>query len=152
MKIKDVLVAMDFSPNSRRALDFAIELVEQDGVILVLHVVDSDFIARLDEEGLSDREDATSRLRKRAEERLQEVVQSITTTGLQVDPMVVIGKPFAEILRVAADLDFEMIVLGAQGRRQGDIEEMLFGSTAEKVLRAARIPVISVPPTWWPES
>src|SRR5215471_16066408 len=104
MKIKDVLVAMDFSPNSRRALDFAIELVEQDGVILVLHVVDADFIARLDEEGLSNREDATSRLRKRAEERLQEVVQSITTTGLQVDPMVVIGKPFAEILRVAADL------------------------------------------------
>jgi nucleotide-binding universal stress UspA family protein len=57
--------------------------------------------------------------------------------------MIVIGKPFAEILRVASDLDFAMIVLGTHGR--GDIEELLFGSTAEKVLRAARIPVVCVP-------
>jgi nucleotide-binding universal stress UspA family protein len=59
--------------------------------------------------------------------------------------MVVVGKPFAEILRVAADLDFEIIVLGIHGRRRGDIEELLFGSTADKVLRGARIPVMCVP-------
>ena len=56
------------------------------------------------------------------------------------------SRPFAEILRIAADLHFSLIVMGIRGRRQGGIEEILFGSTAEKVLRAARIPVVCVPP------
>ncbi len=60
--------------------------------------------------------------------------------------MVVVGKPFSEILRIAADLDFSLIVMGIRGQHQGGIEEILFGSTAEKVLRAARIPVVCVPP------
>jgi nucleotide-binding universal stress UspA family protein len=49
---------------------------------------------------------------------------------------------------VASDLDFSMIVRGVRGRREADIEEMLFGSTAEKVLRGARVPVVCVPPGW----
>jgi len=63
-----------------------------------------------------------------------------------VESMVVVGKPFAEILRIAFDLHFSLIVMGIRGRHQGGIEEILFGSTAEKVLRAARIPVVCVPP------
>jgi nucleotide-binding universal stress UspA family protein len=81
---------------------------------------------------------------------LQEIAQNRTGPGPRIETMVVVGKPFAEILRVAADLDFTMIVLGTRGRRQGDIEELLFGSTAEKVLRAARLPVVCVPATWSP--
>ena len=62
-----------------------------------------------------------------------------------MDSMIVVGKPFAEILRVALDLDFQMMVLGIHGSRKGSFEQLLFGSTAEKVLRAARIPVLCVP-------
>lgn len=148
MQIKDVLVPIDFSPNSLRALEFAISLVELQGEICLLHVIDADFVTRLDEEGFSETEAARDRLRQKAEQRLQEILQSIPEPRPQLDSMVVIGKPFAEILRVAADLDFEMIVLGTQGRHQADIEEMLFGSTAEKVLRAARLPVVCVPAVW----
>ncbi|MFN0119984.1 MAG: universal stress protein [Blastocatellia bacterium] len=41
-----------------------------------------------------------------------------------------------------------MIVLGTRGHRGGNLEELLFGSTAEKVLRATPIPVVCVPPNW----
>lgn len=150
MKIKDLLVPIDFSPNSLRALDFAISLVESEGEVCLFHVIDADFVARLGEEGFSEAEAATARLRQKAEEQLQEIMQGISEPRPQLDSMVVIGKPFAEILRVAADLDFEMIVLGMHGRRHGDLEELLFGSTAEKVLRAARLPVVCVPVTWSP--
>ena len=51
----------------------------------------------------------------------------------------------SEILRIAADLAFSLIVMGIRGQHQGEIEEILFGSTAEKVLRAARIPVVCIP-------
>jgi nucleotide-binding universal stress UspA family protein len=148
MKIKDILVPVDFSPNSLDSLSFALSLVEPDGEVCLLHVIDADFIARLVEEGFSEAEAATAKLRQEAETRLQEWIQGIAEPRPRVEPMVVIGKPFAEILRVAGDLYYGMIVMGKRGRRLGDIEEILFGSTAEKVLRATRIPVVFVPVGW----
>ena len=150
MKIESILVPVDFSAASLRALDFAVSLAGAAGEVYLLHVIDADFLARLSEEGFGEAEPAAARMRQRAEERLREVGEAVPEPKPHLESMVVIGKPFAEILRVAADLDFEMIALGAGGRRAGDIEELLFGSTAEKVLRAARIPVVCVPATWAP--
>ena len=145
MKIDDILVPVDFSRCSLRALDFAVSLVEKSGEVSLLHVIDADFVSRVSDEGFTDRESATNQLRQNAEERLQDLVKKGADSGLRMTSMVVIGKPFAEILRVAADLDFKIIVIGIRGRRERNIEELLFGSTAEKVLRATRIPVICVP-------
>lgn len=148
MKIKDILVPLDFSANSLVALNFALSLVEPDGEIYLLHVIDADFVARLADEGLGEAGAATAKLRQAAEERLREIVQRLPEPKPRLESMVVVGKPFAEILRVAIDLDFAMIVLGTRGRHGGDIEELLFGSTAEKILRASRIPVVCVPVHW----
>jgi universal stress protein A len=146
MKIDGLLIPVDFSPGSLAALDFALSIAEPQGELYLLHVVDADFVERLSEEGFGSLEEATTKLRQQAEARLQEIVQARSTpTGPRLDSMVVVGKPFAEILRIAADLDFEMIVLGIHGRHQGDIEELLFGSTAEKLLRATHVPIICVP-------
>lgn len=145
MNIDDILVPVDFSRCSLRALDFAVSLVEKSGEVSLLHVIDADFVSRVSDEGFTDRESATNQLRQRGEERLQDLVKKGADSGLRMTSMVVIGKPFAEILRVAADLDFKIIVIGIRGQRERNIEELLFGSTAEKVLRATRIPVICVP-------
>ena len=145
MKIDDILVPVDFSRCSLRALDFAVSLVEKSGEVSLLHVIDADFVSRVSDEGFTDRESATNQLRQNAEERLQDLVKRSADSGLRMTSMVVIGKPFAEILRVAADLDFKIIVIGIRGQRERNIEELLFGSTAEKVLRATRIPAICVP-------
>ncbi len=148
MKITDILVPTDFSPNSQRAFDYAMSLIEPDGEIYLLHVIDTDFVSRLSEEGFGEAEAATERLRRKAEAQLQERVSEVVASGVHLETMIVIGKPFAEILRVADDLDFSLIVLGTRGHRGGNIEEFLFGSTAEKVLRATPIPVVCVPPNW----
>jgi nucleotide-binding universal stress UspA family protein len=150
MKIKDVLVPLDFSANSLVALNFALSLVEPDGEVYLLHVIDQDFVRHLDEAGLGEAETVTAKLRARAEEQLHEIQQRLPEPQPHVEAMVVVGKPFAEILRIAADLDFSTLVVGMRGRRAGEIEEVLFGSTAEKILRAARIPVICVPADWTP--
>jgi nucleotide-binding universal stress UspA family protein len=155
MKFEDVLVPVDFSPNSARAIEFALSLVEPDGEVYLLHVIDSDFVGRLSHEGFSEPEPATSRMRQRAEAQLQELINSLAqdrpkgespkVESPKLESMIVVGKPFAEILRVAADLDFQIIVIGTHGIRGEKIEELLFGSTAEKVLRGTRVPVICVP-------
>jgi nucleotide-binding universal stress UspA family protein len=145
MNIDDILVPVDFSQCSLGALDFAMSLVEKVGDITLLHVIDADFVSRVSDEGFTDCESATNQLRGKAEERLQDFVTKGSDSGLRMSSMVVIGKPFAEILRIAVDLHFKMIVMGIRGQRERNIEELLFGSTAEKVLRATRIPVICVP-------
>jgi nucleotide-binding universal stress UspA family protein len=58
--------------------------------------------------------------------------------------MTVVGSPFVEILKIARDLDLPMIVMGVKGRSTPP-EEILFGSTAERVLRGSRVPVLCVP-------
>lgn len=148
MKIEDVLVPTDFSPNSLRALDYAKSLLAPGGEIYLLHVVDTDFVARVAQEGFSEADAALNQLRQKAEAQLRELVAEFKTDELQIETMVVMGKPFAEILRVADDLDFSLIVLGRRGERSSALEELLFGSTAEKVLRTTPIPVVCVPPQW----
>jgi nucleotide-binding universal stress UspA family protein len=88
-----------------------------------------------------------TRIREEAA-KLEEFYDRITScrVTVEIESMVVVGRPFAEILRIAADHHFSLIVMGIRGRHQGGTEEILLGSTAEKVLRAARIPVVCVPP------
>ncbi|HKX32531.1 MAG TPA: universal stress protein [Blastocatellia bacterium] len=145
MPSKDLLVPVDFSLGSLRAVEFAFSLLESEGELCLLHVIDADFIALLSEDGFANADEALEKLRERAEERLAEIAQRISTDKIQVETMVVVGRPFAEILRVTNDLDFEMMVLSIRGQQQGTIEDLFFGSTAEKIIRASRIPVVCVP-------
>ncbi|HKV42293.1 MAG TPA: universal stress protein [Blastocatellia bacterium] len=143
MSIQDILIPLDFSPNSLRAIDFALTLAAE-GEICLLHVIDSDFVRRLSDEGFGEAESAIGKLRQKAEQLLAEVVSGLPQDR-RIESMVVVGKPFSEILRVAVDLDFQAIVMGIGGRRGDSIEELLFGSTADKVIRGTRVPVICVP-------
>jgi nucleotide-binding universal stress UspA family protein len=146
MKIEDIIVPIDFSTGSLRALDYALAMVDSGGEVYLLHVIDSDFLARVSEEGFCDAETARAQMQQKTEEQLQKIAQERSEPDIRLESMVVVGKPFSEILRIAADLHFSLIVMGTRGRHQGGIEEILFGSTAEKVLRAARIPVMCVCP------
>jgi len=146
MKIEDIFVPIDFSPGSLRALDYALAMVDSGGEVYLLHVIDADFLARVSDEDFCDAETARAQMQRKAEEQLHQIAQKFSLLNVRIESMVVVGKPFAEILRIAADLHFSLIVTGIRGRHQGGIEEILFGSTAEKVLRAARIPVLCVPP------
>jgi nucleotide-binding universal stress UspA family protein len=51
MKIEDILVPIDFSPGSLQALDYALAMVDPDGEVYLLHVIDAEFLARVSDEG-----------------------------------------------------------------------------------------------------
>jgi nucleotide-binding universal stress UspA family protein len=63
-----------------------------------------------------------------------------------VEPMIIEGKPFPKIVQLACDLDVDMIVMTVH-RGPTHVEQFLFGSTAERVLRLAPCPVLIVPET-----
>ncbi|MEW6209456.1 MAG: universal stress protein [Acidobacteriota bacterium] len=143
MDIGDILVPVDFSDCSLRALDFALSLVSEDGEIYLLHVIDNAFLDRVAEHSLGEREEVTTKLRSEAEARLDSVIAD-KQAGEKINKMIVIGIPFVEILRIAKDLDFSLIAMGIRGSAS-PLEQLLFGGTADKVLRGTQIPVICVP-------
>ena len=83
-------------------------------------------------------------MRAQAESNFNTALEGLEVGNVGVERMIVVGSPFVEILKIARDLDLPMIVMGVRGRSTG-AEELLFGSTAEKVLRGARVPVLCVP-------
>ena len=145
MEISDILVPVDFSPCSVRAIDYALSLIAPGGDLYLMNVIDSKLLARFEEHGLGGRDEASDRMRARADEKLDALIADRqSSTQAKLNKMIVVGVPFVEILRISKDLDFGLIVMGTRGS-SSLLEELLFGSTADKVLRGTHIPVLCVP-------
>lgn len=144
MEISDILVPIDFSPASLKSLEYALSLVAQDGEIYLLHVIDSDFVDKIQQNELGSRDAVIERLRQRADKTLDEIITENQSDANKLTKMIVVGIPFVEILRIANDLDFSLIVMGIRGK-QNPLKEIFFGSTVDKALRATRIPIVCVP-------
>jgi universal stress protein A len=140
----EILVPVDFSPCSVNALRVALGMAVPDGDLTLLHVIDEHFIEDAVAASLGKSEDIRERLRQQAESNFDSMLSGLETGQVDVEKMIVVGAPFVEILKIARDLDLPMIVMGVRGRSTPP-EEMLFGSTAEKVLRGSRVPVLCVP-------
>lgn len=144
LKASDILVPVDFSPCSLNAVRAAAGIAAPDGDLTLLHVIDQDFINDGVAASLGTSEDITERLRARAEIDFTNMLDGFDTGEVSIERMIVVGIPFVEILKITRDLDLPMIVMGVRGRSSPP-EEVLFGSTAEKVLRGTRVPVLCVP-------
>lgn len=136
-----VLVAVDFSPGSQRALELALSWCPQ-GEVTALHVLDTDFATRVEQQGLGTSAAVLARLRARADEAFAWLLEEKGAGAFA--PMVVEGIPFVEIVKVASDLDVDLIAMGRH-RQAPRVDQLLFGSTAEKVMRTSTRPVLCVP-------
>ena len=144
LKATDVLVPVDFSPASVNAVRVALGIAAPDGDLTLLHVIDEEFVRDAVAASLGTSEEITERLRGVAEANFSNALEGIDTGEVGVEKMIVFGNPFVEILKITRDLDMPLVVMGVRGRTAG-AEELLFGSTAEKVLRGIGVPVLFVP-------
>lgn len=140
----EILVPMDFSACSVNALRVAVGMAAPEGDLTLLHVIDEEFVDRAVAAGLGTTEDVRNRLKELAETNFDSMLEGIDAGKVNMERMIVVGIPFVEILKIARDLDLPMIVMGIRGQSM-PAEELLFGSTAEKVLRGTRVPVLCVP-------
>jgi Universal stress protein UspA and related nucleotide-binding proteins len=139
-----MLVPIDFSPCSVNALRVAIGIAAPDGDLTLLHVIDEEFVDAAVAAGMGTADDLRGRLREQAEGSFVNILEDIDHQGVNIEKMTVVGLPFLEILKIARDLDLPMIVMGVKGSST-PTAEVLFGSTAERVLRGSRVPVLCVP-------
>ena len=144
LKATDILVPVDFSPTSINAVRVALGIAAPGGDLTLLHVIDRDFVEDAVAAGMGTSEDITAKMRQQAESNFENALEGLEAGEVDIERMIVVGVPFVEILKIARDLDLPMIVMGVRGRSSPP-EELLFGSTAEKVLRGTRVPVLCVP-------
>jgi nucleotide-binding universal stress UspA family protein len=123
----------------------ALGIAAPGGDLTLLHVIDKDFVEDAVAAGMGSTDDITARMRAQAESNFTSALEALDKGDVDIERMIVVGSPFVEILKIARDLDLPMIVMGVRGRSSTGPEELLFGSTAEKVLRGARVPVLCVP-------
>lgn len=147
MKLESILVATDFSDCSGAAFQTAVQLAQTfQAKIILLHVISLKRVMVLSEYLDQEPETLADSLRERAQGQLAEFLKRWNSQGLEVESLVSVGMPFQEIAVKARDLAVDLVTLGGYGRAgRGPIEEVFFGSTAEKVVRLLPCPVLCVP-------
>jgi universal stress protein A len=140
----EILVPIDFSSCSVNALRVAMAMAAPEGDLTLLHVIDEEFIDAAVAAGMGTTEDLRQRLKEQSEANFTNMLEGLDSGKVNMERMIVVGLPFVEILKIGRDLDLPMIVMGIRGQSTS-AEELLFGSTAEKVLRGTRVPVLCVP-------
>jgi nucleotide-binding universal stress UspA family protein len=146
---KQILCPVDFSNCSMQALNYAMSLAQEaDAHLTVLHVMAYELAVMPDAYSaikMSDSEslaDFRGRREDDARQRLKDAVPEAVAAYCRVETMVSHGKPGREILRIAAEQQTDLIVVGVHGRGAADL--MFFGSTTNHVVREATCPVLTV--------
>lgn len=135
-----ILLATDGSDAAERATAEAIDLALATGAELaVLAVADSTVYSTVTIEGQVD-----DVLEREGESIAGAVVERATDRGVAAEAVVRQGRPWEEILDAAGDLDADLIVVGTTG--ESGLSRALLGSTTDRVLRGASVPVHVVPP------
>ena len=146
MRVKKILVPVDFSLSSKRALEWALDFAERfNAQIIVLHTWEIPAYLRPDLTVWSGDISATlsDYARADAEKNMQAFLKE-TRAGerANVSSMVEPGAAYPTILRVAGERGIDLIAMGTHGRM--GVAHLLLGSTAERVVRYATCPVLTV--------
>jgi nucleotide-binding universal stress UspA family protein len=140
---KTILCPVDFSDTSSRALQYASSLAkETDARLILLHVLENLIDAPdVDMSAYINVPEYRRHLEQDAMTRLKTAIPDNAPMS-RSEERVTSGKPFREILRVAAETNADLIVMGVHGR--GAVERWVFGSTTHHVLREARRAVLTL--------
>ena len=138
--IRKILAVTDFSPCADEALLHALEMARRfDAAVTLLHVYAIPVIELPPGVIVAGSAEMIDGLVRSGNEALEARRRS---ADRPLDTKLVEGIPFVEILRVATEGDYDLLVLGTHGRT--GLKHLVFGSVAERVVRKAPCPVLIV--------
>jgi nucleotide-binding universal stress UspA family protein len=145
MKLKRILVPTDFSEFSQQALDDAAELAKPfKARLIVLHSLEPIYFATpADLYGPSaNLSMLVEEQRRCAQEQLARLARALEKRRIPVETLLASGSPHTVILDTAKKRGADLIVMSTHGR--GGLSHLMMGSVAEKVVRGASCPVLTV--------
>ncbi len=147
MQIRSILFPTDFSECGNYALAYATSLARTfSASIICVHVIEP-IVPTVGYTGMTEPlpiADITEQLEDSAERELPKIAECEECAGLQVEELIVHGEAASEIVRVAKERKVDLIIISSHGRT--GLGRILFGSTAEAVVRHAPCPVLVVKP------
>jgi nucleotide-binding universal stress UspA family protein len=142
---KRILVPIDFSDHSKRALAYAVTVAGNFASELVLVYVVEPAVYPADLGfGQVTLPNLETELKARGGEELRKLGSAVIGDRVRWSSVVKVGKPYIEILQTASEMRAEMIVIATHGHTS--VEHILFGSTTEKVVKKAPCPVLIIRP------
>jgi len=145
MTIKRILVPVDFSPNSLQAVDHAVALANPlRAEIVLLFVVELKYYVMPDLAGPV-AADLLEQQRRSGRALVARLVRRYAKPGLKIRAVLEVGTAHVAILDTAKRLKADLIVMATHGR--SGLSRMLMGSVAERVVRLASCPVLTLRPT-----
>jgi nucleotide-binding universal stress UspA family protein len=146
-QLQNILLPTDFSGCANFALPYAASIARATGAtIICVHVVEP-LVPAVGYTGLAEPmpiADITDQLPDSAERQLPKLAECEECAGIKLEEVIVHGDAAAEIVRVAAEREVDLIVISSHGRT--GLGRIIFGSTAEAIVRHARCPVLVVKP------
>lgn len=143
MIIEKILVPVDFSDYSKKALNYATDLaLHFNAKIVLIYVVEPQIYPADFTMGQVAAPSINNELTKISQKELNSLVEKEIGERIPTEVLIKIGQPFQEINDTASELDVDLIVIATHGHT--GVEHLLFGSTAEKVVRKAPCPVLTL--------
>lgn len=140
-----VLVGVDGSDTSLRAMEFAIDMVKaKSGKLLLSYIIEwSPFTFNTAEENAVRRKRREEEINRANNDVLEPLLATIRPQGIEVEGMVRHGKPVQALASIADEYSASLIVAGRRG--DSKIVGITFGSTTNSLLQLAKVPVVVVP-------
>lgn len=143
MKVESILFPTDFSQGSYHALPYAADLAKHyNAKLFILHIVHDIFKATDSHIPHVSSDELYREMSEWANKEIESCCLEEVRGLKDVQKVVVRGVPYEEIINFAEKEKIDMIVIGTHGRV--GLERFIFGSTAERVVRKAPCPVMSV--------
>jgi len=145
MQIKTILVATDFSEDADAAIDAAIEMARVFGAKLELYhayYVEVPAVYAGFGGDFTMPQDILDPIREGAQASMAALVERVSASGVEVDGRTEMERPVKAILAEAERLLADLIVMGTRGL--SGFEHFVLGSTADRVIRMAQCPVLTV--------
>jgi len=141
--VDKIMLCTDFSDESKHAAPYAIDLAEHyNAELQVIHVFDETALDPVFFSFEGSMSDFIRDFRENFASKIEEFLSDFNTENIQIAPVLANGSPFVEIVRYAKLNGIDFIVAGTHGR--SGLSHMLLGSTAEKIIRKAHCPVLTV--------
>lgn len=146
LRIRRILVPVDFSDCSNKALDYALHFAAQfQATVILLHVVEPGLSGQGFPGLGAGQEDTNERLLESGRESLAELYRQRIGHGIPAESLVRMGRAPSEIADTAKALAADVIIMGTRGN--DGLKHAVLGNTTERVVRQAHCPVLAVPPS-----
>ena len=144
LDVATILVATDFSTSAAHATDMAIDYAKKLGSKLVLvHAYDDPVVASMPMEGYALPDGFALQVERAARDRVEAAASEVSETGVVCEGVAVRTPAAVSIVNEAIERHADLIVMGTRGLT--GLKHVALGSIADKVVRTAPCPVLTVP-------